>query len=141
MALWLKGIFSCISMLLRHPLNIIILSYLYVREQWKEPGARLRLQHSGCVSKDGPGVFKWPVISRYAHKDGFQMGETDLSLLFLALIIHLSASATCLHRDKMGKKTNTEPKKTKNTHTAILQINNQLTKAVKLFIINNRRVC
>lgn len=32
-------------------------------------------------------------------------------------------------------------KKKKNTHPAILQINNQLTKAVKLFIINNRRVC
>lgn len=29
----------------------------------------------------------------------------------------------------------------KNTHTAILQINNQLTKAGNLFIINNRRVC
>lgn len=28
---WLKGIFSSISMLLRHPLNIIIPSYLYVR--------------------------------------------------------------------------------------------------------------
>lgn len=67
------------------------------------------------------------------------MGKTDLSLPFLALIIHLTASSTCLHRDKI-EKTNTEQKK-KKTHTAILQINNQLTKAVKLFIINNRRVC
>lgn len=137
---WLKGSFSCISMLLRHPLNIIISSYLYVREQWEEPGAQLRLQRSWLRLKRWPWCFQMASHQqRNAHKDGFQMGKTDLSLLFRALIIHLTASAHAYTEIRYGKKQTLN--KTKTTHTAILQINNQLTKAVKLFIINNRRVC
>lgn len=135
MVRWLKGIVSRISMPLRRPRNIIIPSYLYVRAVGGTPVLGSGSSAPGSVSNDGPSVFKWPVISSEKHiKMDFRWGETDLSLLFLALIIHLAASATCLHRDKIqGEK--------KNTHPAILQINNQLTNAGKLFIINNRRVC
>lgn len=111
-------------------------------EQWEELGAQLRLKRSWLRLKRWPWcLYMASHQHQKAHKDGFQMGKTDLSLLFLALIIHLTASATCLHRDKIEKTQTLNEKKKKNTHTAILQINNQLTKAVKLFIINNRGVC
>lgn len=105
MVCWLKGIVSHISMPLRRPRNIIIPSYLYVRAVGGTPGLGSGSSAPSAVSNDGPSVFKWPVISSKKHiKMDFRWGETDLSLLFLALIIHLAASATCLHRDKMQRK-------------------------------------
>lgn len=72
-------------------------------EQWEEPGGLGSGSSApGPVSNDGPSVFKWSLISGEKRiKMDFRWVETDLSLLFLALIIHLGASATRSHRDKI----------------------------------------
>lgn len=88
-------------------------------EQWEELGAQLRLKRSWLRLKRWPWcLYMASHQHQKAHKDGFQMGKTDLSLLFLALIIHLTASATCLHRDKIEKtQTLNEKKKKKHSYS------------------------
>lgn len=134
MVRWLKGTVSCISMPLKRPQNIIIPSYLYVRAVGGTPGLSSGSSAPGSVSNDGPSVFKWPVISSEKHiKMDFRWGKQTWACCFWPSSFISQPPLICLHRDKIQGK--------KNTHTAILQINNQLTKAGKLFIINNRRVC
>lgn len=68
-----------------------------------------------------------------ADKDEFQMKfhrvKTDLSLLFLAIIIYCTSSATCLRRVKWKNSQ-------RSIHTAFLQINKELTKACSSLIID-----
>lgn len=87
----------------------------------------------GSVSTDSRSIFKWPVITigeqiKMDFRWRFMVWKETWACCFWTPIIHHTSSATCLHWNKYINVIKRNPK---STHTAILQINKELTKKKK----------